>query len=227
MLEPKTVVAYDLDDTLLKGDSSILWNRFVYQSNLVSSKDHLDHLSAFKSDYHKGILDCQAYQKFTMSAFRSLPEDILVRYRERFFEQEIKPRIKTKSIDLVSNHRSLGYHTVLISATNAFITEPVKRFLNIDADLSTEPERIGGMLTGNFTGTASFKEGKRDNFIRYMEKLKRRGEAIGRTRFYSDSHNDIPLLSYVDEAIAVNPDNVLNELAKKVGWEIISLDDYS
>jgi HAD superfamily hydrolase (TIGR01490 family) len=144
----------------------------------------------------------------------------LLQWREQFVNERIKPLMLNKADALVRSHREQGHYILIITATNRFVTDPIAKHLGVDHLIATDPEIIDGRYTGAISGIPSFKEGK---VTRLENWLKEESHSLDGSYFYSDSHNDIPLLEIVDVPIAVDPDEKLESYAKKNNWKIISL----
>ncbi|QTA83348.1 HAD hydrolase, family IB [Desulfonema limicola] len=217
------LAVFDLDHTLLNGDSNKSWNDFIAQENLVDRESHIKTNAEFSNDYHAGRLDIEAYIEFTMKILPCFDMDFLKNLRTRFIDIVVKPMITKKSLDLLARHRSKGDFLLLMTATNRFVAEPIADCLKMDELLCSEPLLIDGRYTGKMDGTACFKEGKVIHLERWLKKNKDLN--LKDSWFYSDSHNDLPLLEKVDNPVAVNPDPVLLKAAEKRGWLIMDLRD--
>lgn len=211
---------FDLDHTLLTGDSDHLWGQYLIDQGLVERETHQRRNDAFYEDYKAGRLDMAAYTAFALEPLVSLGTAALLPLRERFIRNVIEPIVAPSAPALLERHRMAGDTLVIITATNAFITAPIAEMLGVDDLLATEPEVIDGRYTGRIQGTPCYQDGKR---VRLEQWRAQQAEKYSRLVFYSDSHNDLPLLRHVDEAIAVDPDAKLLAEANKAGWPVISL----
>lgn len=211
---------FDLDNTLLGGDSDYLWGQFLSENGYVDAKTHRQENQSYYEDYLNGNIDIHSFLRFQLRCLSENNIDTLLEWRQHFLEEKIRPIILSKGVQLIDKHRQQGHKLLIITATNSFIATPIAGLLNIDNLIATEPEIINGTYTGGITGTPAFAEGK---VIRYRGWLKQYSITPGESWFYSDSHNDLPLLSKVSKAIAVDPDNLLRAEARQQGWEIISL----
>lgn len=213
---------FDLDNTLLGGDSDHEWGKFLIEQSLVDPVTHKEKNDAFYRDYDRGLLDINAYVAFTLAPIMELDSVARSKLLAQFIEHSVKPMVLEKGWDLVTKHREQGDYCVMITATNAFITTPIATYYGVDQLLATDVEEVDGRLTGRIAGVPCFQGGK-------VEKLKQWLDAaqlplnLDNSIFYSDSRNDIPLLELVTEAIAVDPDPKLRQTAKQKGWRIISL----
>lgn len=214
------LVVFDLDYTLISDDSSKLWNEFVFDQGLIDSPEHLFELRQFNQAYHAGCLDIDAYQRFTMQLFPRLDIQNLLSIRETFIREKIEPIILDKGVELLNHHKSLGDCRVLISATNRFITDPLRQRWGMEVNLSTEPALSGRNFNGEVEGIPSYGKGKVDNIKGWMEK---QFKSFDNVIFYSDSHTDLPLLEWAHQPIAVDPDPTLKSHAMEKGWTIMSL----
>lgn len=211
---------FDLDNTLLDGDSDVSWGEFLADQGLVDAETYRRTNEAFYRQYQNGQLDIHAFLAFALEPLAALPVERLHRLREQFMHDCIEPMILPEAEDLIGDHRRRGHELLIITATNRFVTEPIARRLGIANLLATDPEMRDGRYTGQVSGTPCFKEGK---IIRFDQWLKTRDLPDPQTWFYSDSHNDIPLLSIVDHPVAVDADEPLTRHARQQGWKLISL----
>ncbi|MDM8536064.1 HAD family hydrolase [Desulfobacterales bacterium HSG17] len=215
------LAVFDLDHTLLNGDSNKSWNDFIAEENLVDREIHIKTNTEFSNDYHAGRLDIDAYIEFTMKILPDFDMDFLENLRTRFMEIVIEPMITKKSLDLLARHRSKGDFLLLMTATNRFVAEPIAARLKMDEILCSEPLIIDGKYTGKMDGIACFSKGKVIHLEKWLEKNKNMNWKD--SYFYSDSHNDLPLLEKVDNPVAVNPDPILLKAAETRGWPVIDL----
>ena len=211
---------FDLDNTLLAGDSDYLWGQFLGENGYVDAEAHQKENDRYYDDYLKGRLDINEFLEFQ---FRPLAENdmkTILGWRERFLEEKIRPVILPKALKLIEDHRNMGHKLMIITATNSFITAPITELFNIDDLIAAEPEISNGQYTGKLSGTASFAEGKVTRYEQWLEENNINPDA---SWFYSDSHNDIPLLNKVTHPIAVDPDDALRAEAEKQDWPVMSL----
>ena len=211
---------FDLDHTLLAGDSDHLWGEFMIEQGLVDREQHQRQNDRFYEDYKAGRLDIAAYTAFALDPLVRLGEAKLLPLREQFIATRIEPIIAPAAPALLERHRIQGDALLIITATNRFVTEPIAKLLDVDELLATDPECVGGRYTGKITGTPCYREGK---VTRLEEWLSLQDEKFSEVTFYSDSHNDLPLLLRVDRAIAVDPDETLKAEAARRGWPVITL----
>lgn len=211
---------FDLDNTLIGDDSDNLWGEFLTEKGYIDSDAYTKGHERFYGQYTEGTLDIYEFLEFQLKVLGDNDRETLDSWRENYIEEKIKPIVLPKAIELVEEHRQKGHELLIITATNKFITEPIAELFDIAELIACVPEIIDGEYTGKVIGTPSFAEGK---VTRLHEWLDNHEEKVEETWFYSDSHNDIPLLKEVDHAIAVDADEKLIEEAKKQNWPIISL----
>ncbi len=213
---------FDLDNTLLGGDSDFLWGQFLIQNSLVDGAQYEQENQRFYADYQAGTLDIYAYLEFALAPLAAHDPADLQAWREQFAQEWIRPRILPKAVDLLNHHQRVGHKRLIITATNRFVTQPIAALLGVSQLLATEVEMINGCYTGKTRGIPCFQEGKVKRLETWLEQT---GYSLQDSWFYSDSHNDIPLLSRVTYPVAVDPDPILNRHAEEQGWSIISLRD--
>ncbi|WP_108127467.1 HAD family hydrolase [Saccharospirillum mangrovi] len=215
-----TLAIFDLDQTLLSGDSDHAWGEFLVESGLVDADAVLTANDRFFADYQAGRLDIQAYLEFVLEFLIDKDPAELASLHQRFMDAKIIPMIQPGTQALLDQHRAQGHTLMIITATNRFITGPIADYLGIEHLIACEAEQIDGRYTGRPIGIPSFREGK---VTRLQTWLDHHQQTLTGAWFYSDSHNDLPLLSLVDHPIAVNPDARLQAEAEQRGWSIISL----
>ncbi len=215
---------FDLDNTLLSGDSDYLWGRHLAELGVVDAPSYEAANRRFYEDYEAGRLDIMAFLAFSLRPLAENDPAELARWRADFIERRIRPLIGQPARDLVESHRQAGDTLLIITATNRFVTEPIAALFGIEHLIATEPEQRDGRFTGEVAGMPSFREGK---IARLRDWLAHTGESLAGATFYSDSHNDLPLLELVDHPVAVDPDEALRAHAERAGWPIISLRDHA
>ena len=211
---------FDLDHTLLSGDSDHTWGQFLVDKKIVDSSHYEKQNDYFYEQYKAGALDIQEYLTFVLKPLTKNPLATMLSLREEFVQDRIKPLITQKALDLISKHRQAGDDLLIITATNAFITRPIATLLGFEDLIAPEPEIIDGNYTGRITGIPSFHQGK---VTRLEMWLAEKALNLDGAFFYSDSHNDLPLLNLVDNPVAVDSDEILTATAKRNGWPIMSL----
>ena len=214
---------FDLDNTLLAGDSDFEWAEFLISQGVLDRQLHQARNAKFYEDYKSGTLDIHAFLEFQLKPLSQHPRSQLDAWHQKYMETKIRGMMTAKSRALVEKHRQAGDLMMVITATNSFVTAPIAREFGIDHLIGTIPEEIDGEFTGRVTGVPSFKEGK---VTRLHAWLHDRGQGLAdfeETWFYSDSLNDLPLLKVVDHPVAVDPDPTLRAYAEEANWPIISL----
>ena len=211
---------FDLDNTLLNGDSDYLWGQFLVDNGIVDGPTYEEKNQKFYDQYKQGTLDIYEFLRFSLQPLSEHPTEQLLQWREAFMQEKIRPIILDKAIKLVEHHRQQGNTLMIITATNHFVTQPIAEYFGIEHLLATDPEILNGQYTGNVSGTPCFQDGK---VTRLQSWLNDHNADLTDSWFYSDSHNDIPLLEKVSHAIAVDPDESLREHANEQQWDIISL----
>jgi HAD superfamily hydrolase (TIGR01490 family) len=215
-----SLAIFDLDNTLIADDSDYLWGQFLVDQGIVD-KSHYESANAkFYDDYKQGTLDIVEFLRFSLKPLADNDPDQLYQWRAQFMEEAIKPLLLKSAQQLISKHRDRGDTLLVITATNRFVTEPIVQLYGIENLLATTPEFIDGRYTGGFNGVPCFRDGK----VKLLEVwLKDSTETMQDSWFYSDSHNDLPLLKLVDNPVAVDPDEKLSQFAVAANWPIISL----
>lgn len=217
-----TLAIFDLDNTLLNGDSDYLWGQFLSQQGLVDSVFYEKENQRFYDEYVAGTLDIFEFLEFSLAPLREIEMSKLTQLHKQFMDENIRPAITGKSRALIQKHIDKQDTLLIITATNLFITAPIAEELGIQNILATEPEKVNNHYTGKVFGTPCFREGKVERLRIW---LKETGGNLADSCFYSDSHNDLPLLEMVTRPIAVDPDETLRSHAEMKGWDIISLRD--
>lgn len=213
---------FDLDHTLLSGDSDHAWGQFLVDRGLVDPDVHQHRNDHFYEQYKAGTLDIHEYLEFAMRPLTEYEPDHMHSERDIFLNERIDPLITEKARDLIRHHEERGDTLLIITATNGFVTYPIADRLGISHIIAPHPEIIDGKYTGKTVGIPSFHEGKVTRLKAWMEEHQLEMEG---SYFYSDSHNDLPLLRLVDHPVAVDPDPKLRETANANGWPVISLLD--
>ncbi|MDD5320313.1 MAG: HAD-IB family hydrolase [Methylococcales bacterium] len=217
-----SLAIFDLDNTLIADDSDYLWGQFLVDQGIVD-KDYYERANAkFYDDYKQGTLDIAQFLLFSLQPLANNDTEQLYRWRAQFVQNIITPLLLQPAQQLIAKHRDRGDTLLVITATNRFVTKPIVELYGIEHLLATTPEFVDGKFTGGFEGIPCFQEGK----VKLLEEwLKSSSETMQDSWFYSDSHNDLPLLKRVDHPVAVDPDEKLKQFAKAANWPIISLRD--
>jgi len=211
---------FDLDNTLLAGDSDYLWGEFLTEQGIVDAELYARENQRFYDEYKKGTLDIYEFQEFSQQPLVQNSIEKMQNLREQFLKVKIKPIMSPASFELIKKHRDQGDTLVVITATNSFITRPITTSFGIEHLIATEPEVVNGQYTGKIAGTPCFQEGKVERLDQWMKEHK---QNLKDSWFYSDSHNDLPLLLEAENPVAVDADEKLLEHAKKFNWKIMSL----
>ena len=209
---------FDLDNTLIGGDSDYLWGQFLCEIGAVDVSHYQEKNKYFYEQYCKGKLDIYAYSEFSMEPLSKYTMDELNLFHKQFMEDKIEALFLPEAEKVVDWHRDKGDTLVVITASNNFVTAPIVNHYGIDNLISTELEVVDGQYTGNVLGIPCYKNGKVEKLTLWLNSSK---ESLDKSTFYSDSHNDLPLLELVTNPIVVNPDEKLNKLATKNGWNSV------
>jgi len=214
---------FDLDNTLLAGDSDYEWGQFLVDRGVLERDAYESQNRTYYEQYTAGTLDIHEFLGFALRPLAAHEPADLERWHAEFMAQRIRPMIGTPARELVRKHLQAGDLCAIITATNSFVTRPITREFGLEHLIATEPESRNGRFTGKVSGIPCFREGK---VKRLDEWLAGRGKRLGEfaeSTLYSDSHNDLPLLERVSRPVAVDPDEKLAARAKEHGWAVISL----
>lgn len=218
----RQLALFDLDNTLLCGDSDHAWGEFLIARKLVDESSHRAENDRYYQQYREGQLDIHGYVKFTLQPILSLSPVERRKLHDEFMREAVGSLFLAKADRLVQRHKEAGDMTIIITATNEFITTPIARRFEVDQLIATELEMQGDYFTGNIKGTPCYQAGKVDKLQKWLEQ--RHPElTIEDATFYSDSINDLPLLDCVAQPIVVDPDTKLAQTATERGWKTISL----
>lgn len=215
-----TLAIFDLDNTLLGGDSDHAWGEFLIERGLVDAAGYRAENDRFYADYCRGELDIIAYSEFVFSVLTRERAETLAAWHQDFMQSVVNRLILPKGRELLESHRQQGHRLLIITATNRFITAPIAAELGVSDLIATEPEVREGRYTGKVEGVPCYQDGKITRLEAWLEET---GESSEGCWFYSDSRNDIPLLEYATHPVAVDPDDVLREHARAQGWPVMSL----
>ncbi len=211
---------FDLDNTLLAGDSDYLWGLFLGERGIVDTETYVRENERFYREYREGRLDIHEFLRFSLAPLAGHPPARLRAWREAFVAEKIEPILLPAGRRLIERHRRRGDIPVIITATNAFVTRPIADRLGVRELIATEPEFRDGRYTGAVAGIPCFQEGKVQRLRQWLDE---RGLDLEASWFYSDSHNDLPLLERVTHPVAVDPDDTLAAEARRRGWPVRSL----
>lgn len=215
-----TLAIFDLDNTLLRGDSDHAWGEFLITKEVVDGGEYRRENDRYYAQYQAGTLDIFEFLAFALKPLARHDRATLDEWHREFMRSHIAPMITPAARALVESHRTRGHTLLVITATNRFVTAPIARAFGIDYLIATEPEERDGRFTGMVSGIPCFREGKVERLQRWMDE---HGERLEGSWFYSDSHNDLPLLRLVTNPVAVNPDDELRRVAQQCGWPIRQL----
>lgn len=215
-----SLAIFDLDNTLIADDSDYLWGQFLVDRGIVDKARYEAANAKFYDDYKQGTLNIVEFLHFSLKPLADHDPQQLYAWREQFTSEIIKPLMLEAARQLIAKHRNRGDTLLVITATNRFVTEPIVKLYGIENLIATTPEFLKGAYTGRFVGAPCFREGK---VTLLKEWLANSTATMQDSWFYSDSHNDLPLLGMVDHPVAVDPDEKLKQYATDAGWPVISL----
>jgi HAD superfamily hydrolase (TIGR01490 family) len=215
-----SLAMFDLDNTLIGGDSDYLWGEFLCEEGIIVDPVSFQKMNEnFYQQYEIGKLDIYAWAEFSFKVLTEYSLDKLYELRQNFIQQKIEPIFLEKAQSCINQHKEKGDTVLVITASNSFITAPIAEMYGIDHLLATEPEFKSRRFTGKVSGIPCFQSGKIDNLMPWLDK---NGENLIGSYFYSDSHNDLPLLELVDNPVAINSDKVLTSVALENGWPVLN-----
>ena len=217
-----TLAIFDLDGTLLNGDSDYTWGQFLVEKELVNSQDYKLANDKFFEEYQAGTLDIHEYLAFSLKPLTTFSREELTKLHNTFMQEKVQPMMQEKANALLKHHKDQGHFLLMITATNQFVTGPIGDALGMDHIIAPVPEIIDDHYTGKIVGIPSFQAGK---VTRLNDWLAETGHSMEGSYFYSDSRNDLPLLELVTHPIAVDADETLTKIAQERGWQHISLRD--
>ena len=214
---------FDLDMTMLNVDSDHSWGQFLVEKGLVDSEFYKSMNDKFYQDYIAGVLDAVAYNEFVADFLKTKPMDELIAYRDEYLATWIKPAMRDKAIKQINYHKNQGDTVVVISATNDFVVVPIASLFGIDNEhtLATRLEVVDNAYTGKVADRPNFKDGKIFHLEKWIAQKNAQGIYFDKLIAYSDSKNDIPLLSHADVAVCVNPDEILKAYAVEQDWQVV------
>lgn len=214
---------FDLDNTLLAGDSDFEWAQYLISRGVLDREVYEARNQDFYDQYKADTLDIHEFLDFQLKPLSRHPRRELDAWHADFMASRILPIVTAKGRELVRRHLAEGALAAIVTATNSFVTAPIARELGIAHLVATEPERSGSEFTGGVAGIPCFREGKIARVEAWLAGLGHDWRSFGRSWFYSDSLNDLPLLGKVSDPVAVDPDPTLERHARERGWPIISL----
>ncbi len=214
---------FDLDNTLLSGDSDFEWAQFLISKGVVDREVQEAKNIEFYEHYKAGTLDIDAFLAFQLAPLTRHPREELDAWHQEYMRDHILPILGDQARAQVNQHLEAGDLTAIGTATNSFVTGPIARELGVHHLIATIPAWENGRFTGGPRGTPAFREGKIVRVEAWLESLGLWWGSFGESWFYSDSHNDLPLMQRVKHPVAVNPDDTLRTHAQENGWKIMSL----
>lgn len=221
---PKQNLAlFDLDNTLLAGDSDYNWSLFLISEGLLNAKAHHDRNEQFYTDYKNGCLNIVEFLKFQLKPLSEHKKAFLDELHLKYMQKVIRPMMTVKAQALVDQHKAAGDLCIVITATNSFVTKPIATAYGIGHLIGSDPEMLNGEYTGGVVGVPSFQEGKVMRLNLWLAERGKKLQDFEKSYFYSDSHNDLPLMQLVTNPVAVDADAILTAYALEQAWPQISL----
>lgn len=217
-----SLAIFDLDNTLIAGDSDHSWGEFIVEQGLVDAEHYRAENDRFYREYENGGLDVNEYLRFALEPLTRYSLEELAKLHQQFMAEKIDPMRLPKAEALLQKHRDAGDYLLIMTSTNSFVTGPIAKSLGVDEIMASEAEIKDGRYTGNVVGTPCFQAGKVTRLQQWLAQYDGDKENC---YFYSDSINDLPLLLEVDNPVAVDPDDTLRAHAEAAGWPVISLRD--
>jgi HAD superfamily hydrolase (TIGR01490 family) len=212
---------FDLDNTLLDGDSDFEWAQFLIERGVIDRELYEAKNQRFYQQYKDGTLDIHEFLDFQLKPLSRHSRKVLDAWHEEFMRSKVRGMMSKTAQDLVAGHRTAGDVCMIITATNSFVTAPIARAFGVDNLIATEPEQRDGEFTGRVAGVPSFREGKITRLEEWMGERGWNWDSFEDSVFYSDSLNDLPLLSKVRTPVAVKPDATLRAHAGREGWRVM------
>ncbi len=215
---------FDLDGTLLPGDSDHAFGEFVLALGWADAAEFKQRNDAYFADYNSGTLDIHAYVDFVSQPWRRRPPAEFAQAMARFASDVVQPMIRPVALELVASHQAQGDLVAIVTATNDVVTRPIANALGVQHLLATELQRdTSGQVTGRIQGVPCFRAGKIDKVGQWLQRQGLSWSSFDSSTFYSDSTNDLPLLEQVDQPVATNPSPALEQLAQQRGWQVLKL----
>ena len=218
---------FDLDHTLLPFDSDYEWGQFLVRQGVVDGDQYAKSNEQFYADYKVGKLDIDAFLRFALKPLSENTREQLQQWHDAFMREKINGQLHPNALALVKKHQAVGDLCCVVTATNSFVTRPIVKAFGIDhlvaTDPATENNQAHGRFTGKVAGLPSFKEGKVTRVNAWLQEQGLSLDSLEKSYFYSDSMNDLPLLEYVSNPVATNPDGRLRAEAEKRHWPILEL----
>ena len=219
---PQRLTLFDLDNTLIAGDSDYGWAQFLIEAGVLDAEAYERRNAGFFADYKAGTLDIHVFLEFQLRPLKEHGSTQLLAWRERFVAEKIVPMLLPDAKTVVDQRLAAGDLVAIVTATNSFITRPIAELYGIPHLVATEPETIDGRFTGRADGEPCFRAGKLSRVKSWLAAMDLNLADFTESWFYSDSHNDLPLLSSVTHPVAVDPDRLLHEHASAHGWPVMT-----
>jgi len=220
---PMRLALFDLDHTLLSGDSDYEWTQYLVSKGILDRTTYEARNNEFYEQYKAGTMDIHEFLDFQLQSLADNPRADLEQWHADFMETQIRPRLNQKARELVKRHLDQGDICAMVTATNSFVTGPIARELGIPHLIATIPAQENGQFTGKPRGLPSFREGKIARVDAWLESMGLWWNNFERSWFYSDSLNDLPLLQRVTDPVVVDPDATLRAHAEDAGWPILNI----
>ncbi|MDR2261570.1 MAG: HAD-IB family hydrolase [Azoarcus sp.] len=214
---------FDLDNTLLAGDSDVAWTQFLIEEGVLDDDAQGKRNDIFYEQYKSGTLDIHEFLDFQLAPLTRYPRARLDAWHREYMARHIRPMIHPAARARVDEHLRRGALTALVTATNSFVTGPIAREFGIAHLIATIPAQENGVFTGKPRGIPAYQAGKVARVESWLESLGLNLACFEQSWFYSDSHNDLPLLQRVTHPVAVDPDDILHEYARVHGWQVLTL----
>ena len=212
------LLIFDLDNTLLAGDSDRNWGIFLAEQKVVDSS-YLDESEKFYNNYYEGSLDIDGFLSFCLRPLIDNDMSYLLKLRQQFIDEKIKPIVTQTGKKLIDESQAEGKTVIIATATNDFVTRPIADLFNVDTLIATEFEIQNNNFTGKVLGEPCFRDGKLNKVKKWVNE---NDYDLSETSFYSDSFNDLPLLEQVKYPVIVDGDDKIVEIGKNNNWECIS-----
>jgi HAD superfamily hydrolase (TIGR01490 family) len=219
----QNLALFDLDNTLLAGDSDYNWSLFLISEGLLDAKTHHDRNEQFYADYKVGQLNIVEFLKFQLKPLSEHPKKFLDELHKKYMQKVIRPMMTVKAQNLVDKHKAAGDLCVVITATNSFVTKPIATAYGIEHLIGSDPEMVNGEYTGGVRGVPTYKEGKVTRINQWLAERGKKLSDFEISYFYSDSHNDLPLMKLVTNPVAVDADETLKKVAEEKSWPQMTL----
>jgi HAD superfamily hydrolase (TIGR01490 family) len=219
----QNLALFDLDNTLLAGDSDYSWSLFLISEGLLDAKTHHDRNEQFYADYKNGSLNIIEFLKFQLVPLSQHSKKFLDELHKKYMQKIIRPMMTDKAQALVDKHKAAGDLCVVITATNSYVTKPIATAFGIEHLIGSDPEMMNGEYTGGVSGVPSFQEGKVTRINQWLAERGKKLNDFEKSYFYSDSHNDLSLMKLVTNPVAVDADAILKAYAEEQAWPQISL----